>query len=448
MKFRKSNYGLVLVLVLFGCSSVEITKVPSKTQYSTWNDEQQRRVDSIEGVRYYMPRPYVNVYKPFLVNSTAYIVNGFVTADMKYIRLKELSPNAPEWLRGIIGIHFSDLRRAQVGSGGEQSSGSRREQGDGGREQAGSGEAEDGETTAMPTPVPAETGKSKLKVTNDNNAFAITPMRDYYDIVYLPDFDEQYAVSRKSGLFGKTTSSVNLGQGWSLQGLDIEVDNSVIGGVILDLLRKGAKKIFGLPGGEQAGDGGGEQGKDMGADVEERHDREITLRITKAEYVAPGLYPIPKPREIMELVQSNKGNSILAAFKTFTQVDIQPFMPFIPFQRNERGEEVSELSNDECQPDEVIKVALKEFINKFNDKGIKMPDFSKECNEERAKWQASNREDDININECVVTLKAIHETSAIADKSVVESCFNSRVFEVEGDKRLKGVIRYILEIKK
>ena len=36
MKFRKSYCGLVFLLVLFGCSSVEITKVPSEIQYSSW----------------------------------------------------------------------------------------------------------------------------------------------------------------------------------------------------------------------------------------------------------------------------------------------------------------------------------------------------------------------------------------------------------------------------
>ena len=36
MKFRKSYCGLVFLLVLFGCSSVEITKVPSETRYSSW----------------------------------------------------------------------------------------------------------------------------------------------------------------------------------------------------------------------------------------------------------------------------------------------------------------------------------------------------------------------------------------------------------------------------
>ena len=36
MKFRKNYCGLVLVLVLFGCSSVQITKVPSKTPEITF----------------------------------------------------------------------------------------------------------------------------------------------------------------------------------------------------------------------------------------------------------------------------------------------------------------------------------------------------------------------------------------------------------------------------
>ncbi len=189
MKIRKSYRGLVLLLVLFGCSSVEITKVPSKTQYSSWDDEQQRRVDSIKGVRYYMPRPYVNVYEPFLVNSTSYIVSGNVSADGS-IRLNELKPGAPEELRDLIGIYLSS--KVILGTStiiGEQGS-----------------EADDGAPASTPTSTEKEDksgvetskpGKDKLTVTNNNKAFAITPLRRYYDVVYLPDFDEQYAVSRK-----------------------------------------------------------------------------------------------------------------------------------------------------------------------------------------------------------------------------------------------------------
>ena len=309
MKFRKSNYGLVLVLVLFGCSSVEITKVPSKTQYSTWGDEQQRRVDSIKGVRYYMPRPYVNVYEPFLVKSTAYIVNGLVSADGS-IRLKELKPSAPKEIRELVGIDLA----GNIYSGMSRTSDNQGEQGN-----------EEGEQTNEEIPVtPTETvrkaGKSKLSVANDHNAYSITPLRRYYDIVYLPDFDEQYAVSRTLG-FGGTTVNVTLGQGWSLQKVDIEVDNSAISNILLDLFEAVTKDALGLldvklPSSEAKGD----QSREGVSDT-----REITLKIIKAEYVTPGLYPIAKPREIMELVQSGKSlvNYIIPNFKTFIKLDIQ-----------------------------------------------------------------------------------------------------------------------------
>ncbi len=60
-------------------------------------------------------------------------------------------------------------------------------------------------------------------------------MRGNMDIVYLPDFEEQYVVSSRANL-GNANFQINLGQGWSLQGFNSLSDNSAIN-----------KRVFTLP---------------------------------------------------------------------------------------------------------------------------------------------------------------------------------------------------------
>ncbi len=64
---------------------------------------------------------------------------------------------------------------------------------------------------------------------------------------------------------------------------------------MLEFLDKGVKKVLGLSGLlSETTTTNGAQGKDVNLG-DEVNTREITLKITKGEYVTPGLYPIPKP---------------------------------------------------------------------------------------------------------------------------------------------------------
>ncbi|MBU6275721.1 MAG: hypothetical protein KGQ61_03720 [Planctomycetes bacterium] len=44
------------------------------------------------------------------------------------------------------------------------------------------------------------------------------------DLVYLPDFSEEYAIHARSG-FGINNTSITLDQGWNLTGLDVQLDS-------------------------------------------------------------------------------------------------------------------------------------------------------------------------------------------------------------------------------
>ncbi len=114
----------------------------------------------------------------------------------------------------------------------------------------------------------------------------------------MPDFDEKYVVQGKPGL-GNTNIGVTMTQGWGLYGLDARVDNSAIVKPLLDFystgldaLSKLAKsKIF--PAGELTG--GGAQGAIETAELPP--GARVTVKITRVQVVAPGLYPILKPKE-------------------------------------------------------------------------------------------------------------------------------------------------------
>src|SRR4030095_13188324 len=108
-----------------------------------------------------------------------------------------------------------------------------------GREEGGGKDDDQAGDGAKPGDKPAEggkdgdkkddsnVGKASLKVTNDNAAFAVTPLKRYIDVVWLPDFDEEYVVQCSSNA-GSADVSLQYGQGWSLQGLDAKTDSSAI----------------------------------------------------------------------------------------------------------------------------------------------------------------------------------------------------------------------------
>lgn len=156
--------------------------------------------------------------------------------------------------------------------------------------------------------MPRLTGINKRRVTNDNAAFAYQPLRGNFDIVYMPDFEEQYAVYSWAGL-GNAEFEINLGQGWSLQGFNSLTDNSELNKRIFDLMDTSMKlakaagsaalgipPVPGLPPGvtdlirPQAG-------KEMADGIP---GTPVSLKIVVVHYAAKVLYPVIKPRELQE----------------------------------------------------------------------------------------------------------------------------------------------------
>lgn len=308
--------------MLVGCASVSIRKVPTPTQYIYWSDEMQREADKMEGLRFYLPRPFINVFESFPVRTDIFFAHGLVSADGKYVRLLKISKDsafhdyiaASEEIKipGEYLIDIQDLERyrteglgvakdaAEAIAGAPQTEPPTEELAGAGRQ---------GEPVDVAPQPPSRTGRTEQSVTNDNMAFAYQPLRGNFDIVYLPDFEEQYVVSGVANL-GNVQFSVNLGQGWSLQGFNALVDNRALNERIFDLIdtsisaaKAGASGLLGvplpgvldLPSGTTFRTEG-----DTGERVARVPGSYVTMKIVVVHYASRGIYPVIKPRELQE----------------------------------------------------------------------------------------------------------------------------------------------------
>lgn len=292
--------GAVSCLLLPSCSRVDVYKVSRKIDDTDVVDEK------ISGIRFYRPRPYVSVHEPFPIHATTHFALGRLTPDGKYILLEKIAagdqnsislPDLPTTIDAtsvrVPSAPSTDTAAAQSGAETTQSAGT------------------PAPSTPKPTSASPDSGVVVQKSTNDPKAFSVTPARRYYDIIYLPDFDENYVVKVTQG-FGNINSNVGLGQGWSLQSLDATSDNSRITEPLLDLygdslklLAELGKRAVGIPptvAGVPEAQGGATAAETF------KGGQLVTIRITKVKVVAPGLYPILKPHELKALNEVYRAN--------------------------------------------------------------------------------------------------------------------------------------------
>ena len=250
--------ALVAVMGLSaGCSSVKVLKVGEGPQP--------------EGIPFYLPRPYVQVFEPFVIGSKAYLVSGRVSDDGKYLLIDNV--NDKEKLDGLFRSELGRDAPPQIplkqilpaGSTPSSFTGSPQ----GATEPA---TAASTPASAASAPVSAAepkesqpSGNLNLSVTNTSSVFPPSLGRRFFDVVWMPDFDEKYVVQGTPGL-GNANIAVTMTQGWGLYGLDAKIDNSALVKPLLDFystgmdaLSKLAKsKIF--PAGALVTGAGGPQG--------------------------------------------------------------------------------------------------------------------------------------------------------------------------------------------
>lgn len=324
--------GLIAVLV-GGCASVKVRKVPTPTQYTHWTDDMQKQADDMEGFRFYLPRPFANVFESFPIKSEVYMADGIVSADGKYVVVNQERSNSPlanyfagagttvTIPAGMVGSpttplnspapitpHSVTVSEATNPAATIVATGV-------------AGSASPSNSTPAPPKPPTPTGSSTNKtspttgsnsrtVTNDNSAYAVQPLRGSFDVVYLPDFEEQYVVSSHSGL-GNAKFGLNLGQGWSLQGFNSLSDNSELNKRIFDLIdsasqlaKSAAMASLGIPPTAALTAGGSSLITPHSATVAEANipGQPVTLKISVVYYAAKGLYPVLKGREFQQRI--------------------------------------------------------------------------------------------------------------------------------------------------
>lgn len=323
---------LATALAITGCAKVDIKKVPTPTQYVHWTDAMQKKSDNMKGIRFYLPRPFINVFESFPIRTDIYIADGVVSPDGKYVLIKSVKPESGlnDYMSGIPSLTRVPSRHIAFPTKDDVATAVRAESAAIENAQK---KAEQTARTTIPTggspqdtkettdaPSQPVTGINQRSVTNDNAAFAFQPLRGNFDIVYMPDFEEQYVISSFSGL-GNAQFVLKLGQGWSLQGFNSLTDNSELNKRMYDLIDSGIKAektaasayTGGIPLPSLAA-GMTEMLKPQ-SDAITLEDKEgmegnrphtpVSLKIVVVHYAAKGLYPVIKPHELQERAVSN-----------------------------------------------------------------------------------------------------------------------------------------------
>lgn len=282
-----------------GCASVTVRRVGGPAD------------DNSEGVRFYRPRPYIAVHEPFVVAAETFVASGILSDDGKYVVLTAVPAGLRERTAlhpdGNVRIPAARVRVPQSSAVPGTVQGAEPIPDEPTPPSTGT----ESTSTTDPSAEPAdadqpkrETGQRRLVVRNDNSAFAVQPTRRYFDIVYLPDFEENYVVSSKAAL-GNANTDITLGQGWSLQGLTAQIDNATLTERFHSLIQDAQQALtsigrtsLGLP-----PTGSGPQGgAPLGADQRLEAGTSVSMKVTVARVAAPGLYKILKPTEIAALL--------------------------------------------------------------------------------------------------------------------------------------------------
>jgi len=294
------------------CARMDYVKIPTPTQYEVWTDAMQKKADAIEGVRYYLPRPFLHLKEPVPVAQRTALVSFVLEPEQRdasgkvvtFARYKlDLPVDAPAWVKRVAPAYISPaMARSVLGTAGST--------GDG---QAQSGAPEEPDQPAPPSAGDKPPSELKARVGYVNETDPVTKLGPLMDVVYLPDFEEQVAIRPRGGL-GKTDVEARLRNGWAAEVFAEKTDNSNLIPYVLDMVEKasgtatrGAANVakmmatggIPVPGlgdlASQAQSGapitGDEAEKSLGA--------ALIFRLTEIRTGQPGIYPIIKPREMV-----------------------------------------------------------------------------------------------------------------------------------------------------
>ena len=346
----------LFLLVTFGCAHMNYVKVPTPTQYSKWTDEQQEKADAMKGVRYYLPRPFLHLKQSVPVAQRVALISFHYDENEKGYVLDE-PENAPFWLKKAMPKKLSitqafalTLAGQQAGKEGKSSATEQGAPAGGGEKTKKEvGKTETKQEVKPPSELHAQTGFI-------NSTDPVTRLGDRMDVVYLPDFEEQYVIQPHTGL-GVADIETKLRNGWAAEVFTNKVDNSNLIPYVINQFEKAsdaasgifttwAPLVAGLPpvpsiskmlkplgAKEQGALAGGAEGEK----ITDYLGNVLVFKVAEVKIAQPGLYPILKPREIKQWLKYGvvvAGPDEDVAFSSFllqSQVPwIRQDMAFIP----------------------------------------------------------------------------------------------------------------------
>jgi hypothetical protein len=284
-----------VVLSWAGCASVDVTRVRD-ADYET------------HGFRFYRPRPYVVVNKSFPVAGDDFFLYGTVDAKNRVIAVDaSMLPDPIKSSFISISQYRINIPFASVSGAGQPvvqqgltpgattppagTSPAPSTAKPGANAKAGQSDSKSVSAT-QPT-----TQEATLKTTSDPSVDPLEKVNDYISIIYLPDFDQQYAINASSG-FGTASGSLQMKNGWMTEDASWNVDNRELGQFVFGNITKLTDLATTVA--EQAvAPGSAELGQIATGLVQQGEvpPATVLLRVRYVLNASPGVYPLLKPAE-------------------------------------------------------------------------------------------------------------------------------------------------------
>lgn len=197
--------------------------------------------------------------------------------------------------------------------------------------------------------------KANVRIAGNPATNPLQQVNDYFDVLYLPDFDEQYAVRVKPGL-GRADLELGLENGWMAESASISLDNQQLGEFVFSQIEKvvdlGVELVkvkHGLLAPVTTEEPAAEQALDQ---------KQVVMKLTYVREAQPGLYPILKPAEQGAIAADSTSNPWLylptrpytvVAFQTTESLVIELLTPVPSGGSSQGGGHVQTVSVSDVQ---------------------------------------------------------------------------------------------------
>ena len=307
---------LFVALCLGGCASVDV-------QYVKPGDT------TTHGFRYYLPRPYVAVKKSFPVEYHEEYLPGRVKGERIQVNLAKASSSIRSLNTTGSDVWYIDFSKVTV-------SDSVQVDGKTFTTNAASGDGEKGNDGDGDMDKTKKDDESKPETTAATSGPSAVPINEFFDVLYLPDFKQQYAVDFESGL-GSAKQSLKLQHGWMLTDYSGETDNSEVLNSIGSFIGSAVSSLAGFaaigaqPGGEEQDPAEGESEDNVNEalslsapEISIAEEDKVLIKVMVARNALPGTYPVLKPDEITQY-KSLSANSEQRLVPNPEEVENAPF---------------------------------------------------------------------------------------------------------------------------